>query len=47
MKKYNVSLKKNGQLVVSFITYDKKVEKKLLKTIQKLKTYCNIEEVSK
>lgn len=47
MKRYNVILKKNGQLIVSFITYDKKVEKKLLKTMQKLKTYCNIEEVSK
>lgn len=47
MKKYNVSLKKNGQLIVSFIIYDKKIEKKLLKTMQKLKTYCNIEEVSK
>lgn len=46
MKKYNVSLKKNNQLVVSFITYDKKVEKKLLKTLEKLKCYCNIEEVS-
>lgn len=47
MKKYNVSLKKNNHLVVSFIIYDKKVEKKLLKTLEKLKCYCNIEEVSK
>lgn len=47
MKKYNVSLKKNNQLVVSFITYDKKVEKKLLKTLEKLKCYCNIDEDKK
>lgn len=26
MKKYNVSLKKNGQLIVSFITYEKLVK---------------------
>lgn len=47
MKKYNAVLKKNGQLVVSFITYDRKVERKILKAMQKLKCYCNIEEVSK
>lgn len=32
MKKYNVILKKNGQLIMSFITYDKKVEKKDIKS---------------
>ena len=47
MKKYNVVLKKNGQLIMSFITYDRKVERKVLKVMQKLKCYCNIEEVSK
>ncbi len=47
MKKYNVVLKKNGQLIMSFITYDRNVEKKILKTMQKLKCYCNIVEVSK
>lgn len=47
MKKYNVVLKKNGQLIMSFITYDRKVEKKVLKAMQKLKSYCNIQEVSK
>lgn len=47
MKKYNVVLKKNGQLIMGFITYDRNVEKKILKAMQKLKCYCNIEEVSK
>lgn len=47
MKKYNVVLKKNGQLIMSFITYDIKVERKVLKAMQKLKCYCNLEEVSK
>lgn len=47
MKKYNVILKKNGQLIMCFITYDRKVERKILKAMQKLKCYCNIEEVSK
>jgi len=37
MKKYNVVLKKNGQLIMSFITYDRKVERKILKAMQKLK----------
>lgn len=47
MKKYNVVLKKNNQLIMSFITYDRKVERKVLKAMQKLKCYCNIVEVSK
>ena len=47
MKKYNISLKKNNQLIMSFITYDRKFERKILKAMQKLKCYCNIEEVSK
>lgn len=46
MRKYNVTLKKNGQLIMSFIVYDKKTEKKFLKAINKLKCYCNIEEVN-
>lgn len=47
MKKYNISLKKNNQLIMSFITYDRKFERKILKAMQKLKCYCNIVEVSK
>lgn len=47
MKKYNVVLKKNGQLIMSFITYDREFDRKILKAMQKLKCYCNIEEVSK
>ncbi len=47
MKKYNVSLVKNGQLVLSFITYDKKVENGLLKQFKKLKRHFRIDEVQK
>lgn len=47
MKKYNVCLKKNGQLVLSFITYDKKIEKGLLKQFKKLKSKLNVSEVER
>ncbi len=47
MKTYNVSLKKNGQLLVSFTVYDKKMEKDLLKAFKKLQRYCNIQEVTR
>lgn len=45
MKKYNVILKKNGQLVLSFITYDKKIAEKLLKQLKKAKRVLDIVEV--
>lgn len=45
MKKYNLSDKRNGNLVLSLIFYDKKVEKKMLKQLQKFKCYLNINEV--
>lgn len=47
MKKYNVVLKNSGQLIMSFITYDKKIEKKILKQFSKLRCYCDIFEVKK
>lgn len=45
MKKYNLSDKRNGNLVLSLIFYDKKIEKKMLKQLQKFKCYLNINEV--
>lgn len=45
MKKYNLSNKKNGNLVLSLIIYDKKLEKKLLRQLNKFKCYLNINEV--
>ncbi len=45
MKKYNLSDKRNGNLVLSLVFYDKKIEKKMLKQLQKFKCYLNINEV--
>lgn len=45
MKKYNLSDKRNGNLVLSLVFYDKKIEKKILKQLQKFKCYLNINEV--
>lgn len=47
MKKYNVILKKNNQLVLSFITYDRRIERKLLRKLEKLKRVCNVVEAIK
>lgn len=46
MKKiYNISNKKNGNLLMTLTFYDKKVEKQTLKQFQKLKKFINICEV--
>lgn len=44
MKKYNVINKKNGQLLLSFITYDKKIGDEMLKQFKKLKRILDIVE---
>lgn len=46
MKKINLTNKKNGDLVLTLIIYDKKTEKKMLKQLQKFKCYLNINEVN-
>lgn len=43
MKKYNVSDKK-GNVLLTFITYDKKIEKVIVKQFQKIKQ-VNVYEV--
>lgn len=45
-KTYNISNKKNGNLLMTLIFYDKKVEKQTLKQFQKLKKFVNISEVN-
>lgn len=45
MKKYNVLEKKTGNLMLSVITYDRKTERKVLSTFNKLKKYVNVVEV--
>ncbi len=45
IKKYNICEKQKGNLIITFIVYDKKVEKLLLKQINKLKRRVNIIEV--
>lgn len=45
MKKINLTDKRNGNLVLTLIIYDKKTENKMLKQLQKFKCYLNINEV--
>lgn len=40
--KYKVLNKKNGQLLLSFICYDKKVEKQFVKQFMKLKKVLDL-----
>lgn len=47
MKKFNIIYKKNNQLVLSFISYDRKIERLMLKQFAKLKNQFNIVEVTK
>lgn len=47
MKKYNIIEKKTGNLLISFIVYNKKIENTMLKHINKLKKVVNICEVEK
>lgn len=45
MKTFNVIEKKSGQLVLSFITYDKRIEDNLLKQVKKIKRKFDVVEV--
>lgn len=45
MKEIVISNKKNGVILFTIEVYDKKMYKKLLKSLNKLKAYCNITEV--
>lgn len=45
MTKYNVVSIKDNQLLLSFITYDKKLEKKLLDAFKKMKRQVNVYKV--
>ena len=45
MKKYNVIEKKTGNLLLTFITYNQKVEKSMLFQFKKLRRQVDIVEV--
>lgn len=46
MKKYNVIEKKKGTLLLSIITFDKKVDNTMKKTFKKIKRQCDVVEVN-